>query len=997
MKNKLRFIAFLAASHGLLHTTATASSLEWKGSTTGLGGGTNQTWDTDTTANWWDGASLVKWPAPGGTDDDAVFGGTAGTITITTATANDITFNTNGYTLSGGTLTLNGTTPTITVGGGSGASISSTINGSSGLVKAGGGGLTLSGANGYSGGTTLSGGAITVGNNSALGSGTLTMNGGTLTAGVGPTTTLSNSLQIDGSGSVFNAPSGANLELNGNMTGSGSVSVAGQWAVSLGGNNSGFTGTWTSGSENPNNITSFANANSGSASAAWVLNGGRMVNGNNSSPTISLGSLSGSGGILSNNTSGLVTYSVGGLNTNTTFSGQIQNAWGGGGTTAITKVGSGTWTLTGNNSYSGGTTISGGTIVVGNNSALGSGTIVMNGGTLRAGVSPTTTLSNSLQIDGTGNVFSAPFLYNLELNGNITGSGSVSVAGEWAVALGGNNSGFAGTWTSGSENPNNITRFSTANSGSAGAQWVLNGGRMVSEAAGGSTISLGSLSGTGGILSNNTGGLVTFSIGALNTNTTFSGQIQNAWGGGGTTAITKVGTGQWTVSGNNTYTGPTIVSGGTLELSGTNANGNLQVNGAGALARITGGTTTLASTDGNTYVTGGGTLEIDGGSLVINGGAAYFPVGQHPSTPAGDGTLTLTSGSFTNNNSWGIVLGESNAGTGTINVNGGTFTANDTFNNSGIILYKGVVNLNGGTLITDKIGGSGPGTVNFNGGKLQATGDVADILPNNGNITTTIQSGGLKVGGTPNFTISEGMGGTGGLTKENGNTVTLSGTNGYSGATTVSAGTLALSGGGSIASSAELIVDGTLDVTGISAGTFTVGAAQTLSGNGTVNASGKTLSIEGTHAVGSSPGQQDVTGNLSYASGSIFEWDLDAGTSDPGANTANSGTYDQVGVTGNLTGGGSTFKIVLGLNAFIDAFWNTNKSWSNIFTAGNAFDLGTIFTSFSGSGVDSSGLVAGQGTFTLSSTTLTWTAVPEPTSALAGLLLTAGLLRRRRR
>ena len=42
-------------------------------------------------------------------------------------------------------------------------------------------------------------------------------------------------------------------------------------------------------------------------------------------------------------------------------------------------------------------------------------------------------------------------------------------------------------------------------------------------------------------------------------------------------------------------------------------------------------------------------------------------------------------------------------------------------------------------------------------------------------------------------------------------------------------------------------------------------------------------------------------------------------------------------------------------------------------------------------------LVTGQGQFSFTSNTLNWTAVPEPTSALAGLLITAGLLRRRRR
>ena len=43
------------------------------------------------------------------------------------------------------------------------------------------------------------------------------------------------------------------------------------------------------------------------------------------------------------------------------------------------------------------------------------------------------------------------------------------------------------------------------------------------------------------------------------------------------------------------------------------------------------------------------------------------------------------------------------------------------------------------------------------------------------------------------------------------------------------------------------------------------------------------------------------------------------------------------------------------------------------------------------------GNVGTEGYFTFSGTsTLNWTAVPEPTSALAGILITAGLLRRRR-
>jgi len=149
-------------------------------------------------------------------------------------------------------------------------------------------------------------------------------------------------------------------------------------------------------------------------------------------------------------------------------------------------------------------------------------------------------------------------------------------------------------------------------------------------------------------------------------------------------------------------------------------------------------------------------------------------------------------------------------------------------------------------------------------------------------------------------------------------------------------------------------------------------------------------------------GTQTFSSTLGYGAGSIFEWDLSAAsTTDPGlVSDALTGTYDQVVATGAVTGGAAVFKVVLGGNAFTDAFWDTDKSWTNIFTgAGAPALLSSVFGSFSATGgLDSSGVVAGQGQFTFngSSATLNWSAVPEPTTALAGLLLGAGLLRRRR-
>jgi fibronectin-binding autotransporter adhesin len=76
-----------------------------------LGG--NGTWDT-TTTNWNTGPQ-VAWPSTG-TANEAVFEGTAGTVTISGGvTANKLTFNTGGYTVQSSTLSFNGTTPTIDV------------------------------------------------------------------------------------------------------------------------------------------------------------------------------------------------------------------------------------------------------------------------------------------------------------------------------------------------------------------------------------------------------------------------------------------------------------------------------------------------------------------------------------------------------------------------------------------------------------------------------------------------------------------------------------------------------------------------------------------------------------------------------------------------------------------------------------------------------------------------------------------------------------------
>ena len=189
--------ALLAASAIItLACQASAGSLTWDGSdtsTTGAQGGTG-TWDMATTANWWNGSADAVWPNSG-TDNDAVFAGTAGTVTLSSVTANDIAINTTGYILSGAsTLTLNGSTPTITVASGASASIggntASVIAGSVGLTKSGTGTLVLNGSasHTFTGGVTVKGGGLTLdftnlssASNLIAATNGLTLSGGTLT------------------------------------------------------------------------------------------------------------------------------------------------------------------------------------------------------------------------------------------------------------------------------------------------------------------------------------------------------------------------------------------------------------------------------------------------------------------------------------------------------------------------------------------------------------------------------------------------------------------------------------------------------------------------------------------------------------------------------------------------------------------------------------------------------------------------------------------------
>ena len=188
-----------------------------------------------------------------------------------------------------------------------------------------------------------------------------------------------------------------------------------------------------------------------------------------------IGSLSGSGGTVTNSATGIsvtLTISPSGGSTSA-FSGTIQD---GAGTTSLLISGNGTQILAGSNTYTGGTTISGGTL------QLGDG--VSNNGYLQGNVT-----------DNSALVFANPLAQTF--SGQISGSGGVTMAGSNTLTLSGSNT-FSG-----------VTRINTGtlalgNSSTLGQSTLDTGGSGSMSFGTLTAATFGGLQGTSGlVLANN--------------------------------------------------------------------------------------------------------------------------------------------------------------------------------------------------------------------------------------------------------------------------------------------------------------------------------------------------------------------------------------------------------------------------------------------------------------------------------------------------------------
>lgn len=321
---------------------------------------------------------------------------------------------------------------------GNAVTVSGALSGSGNLVKNGVGVLTLgSAAVSATGTTTINDGGITTANINALPSGAITLNNNaTLSLTANSAQTVGN-LTVNGSNTITAGNTNTIFSVGTIVGGSGSLTVnGGSFVNDFTGSWNGFTGSIALGGTGGYRFF----GNTGSADVAFDL-GTRGISVRSTATGITLGSLTGQAGSSLNGSGGgatqAVTYTIGAKNLSTAFAGTINN---GTGLTSLTKVGTGTLTLSGTNTYTGTTTISAGTLALGANDVFANTSpIVLNGGTLAAATFTDTlgTLdldANSSITFGTGGMFifadsssleSAWGTFTLSIGGNFVNGSSI--------------------------------------------------------------------------------------------------------------------------------------------------------------------------------------------------------------------------------------------------------------------------------------------------------------------------------------------------------------------------------------------------------------------------------------------------------------------------------------------------------------------------------------------------------------------------------------------
>jgi len=932
-----------------------------------------------------------------------------GTLTATASTNNFISGLTTATIQSGGAI-LNNAGYNVTIG---------QILGGSGPATFNGGGITLlAGSNTFAGGITVNNGVLQFTSDAQLGNATngITLNGGQLyNSNSAPVIGSARTITLGSNGGYFMSGWYSNLVYQSSITGQGGLGIV--WdtgTVTLAGSNN-YTGTTTIGTTNAPTWYNHTNANPtlrlGNSNAMTA--GGALAFGtspSNNTATLDLNGFSASVGGLSgasnaritNTASGASTLTLAPSNSSSTFAGTIGN---GAGVIAMVKNGTGTQTLSGQNTYTGGTVINAGTLAFTTNNALlnnaSNGITVNSGGTARFAAynviaNSQSTVSNSITVNTGGTLLNAGDTYNLLGALNLNG-GLVNSAGTNSV----NGIGFQ-----------------------LGGPVTVNGGTNTSVISG-NGIGLNSTSNPTTVFNVLSGG-TTSGVDLLVSGRLVNGSTTN-WPTNLVSSLTKTGSGVMMLSNNNTYTGTTTVAGGTLMMGVNNAittnsavtltnggtinlNGtsqsvrSLQVNGS-AVIQSNGSILTVLSGNGAFSIAGAsntsGSYTLSGGTVTVSN-SGNFQVGQY-----GSGTFTQTGGTV-NTETW-AAIGRFAGSTGVYDISGGSF--NQTGSSSRILIGeegsgtmtisgsgsvtalggvalgwgggRGVLNLNGGTLTAASItganyGGSGTQTLNFNGGTLTATASTNNLI--SGLTTATIQSGGATINdGGHVVAIAQSFEGSGGLTKAGGGMMTLSGTNSYAGPTTITAGTLQAGSLRSFGSNSAIFLSdvsgATLDLNGFSQSVGSLSGGGIRGGNVTLGLGTLSLGNSGDNAtyfggisgsgglLKNGSGTQILAGNNTYAGSTV----ISGGTLQIGNNGTNGtigigSVVNDASLSFNRSNGITVTNQISGTGALVQNGTGTlTLSGAKSYTGGTVINAGALLTGGSETLADSGAVTVNSG------------------------------------
>jgi autotransporter-associated beta strand protein len=694
--------------------------LTWQGGASQFWNSTDANWTSASSGNTYSDGSSV-------TFDDTGSGGTitvAPTAPATTVMPSEIIFNNlnKSYTISGAPIA--GTTSLSILGGGSVA-----LTGTNTFV----GPINVSkGTLSFSSDANLgdSGNGITLGN--AASQGTLVISG---------TFPSSRVLTLDNI-STISVTGANNWTENGQINGGSGVLIKqGSGTLTLGGSGNSYGGSTT---VSMGTLAASAINVVPSGSDLSVASGASFNTGGFNQ---TVGSISGAGGFILGAGS---TLSAGGDNATTTVSGPIT----GGGTLA--KNGTGTLTLSNTGNTFGGSqtvAVNAGTLVISSGSNLGAATnnLALADGSALALNTGSASLTSAQSISvATGPVGSATISFNtvntsstvtptVSLNGQITGSGGLTISGPGIVAP-----------VPGSSAVGVLTLGNTNNSFSGG----LNINNAIITPAAGASLGSGTLTLANAILNlpSNDSTSDPITIGSLGATVnvpsgsfTFNGIVS----GGQNTGVTKIGTGTLVLNGNpSTYNGAWNINAGTVEVASTDSAGG------GNQSPLGTGGTTGGLVQNNSVDIKGGTLKLDVAVGLYDSNKFSPLIFMASGTLIGTGTASYgydaNPGSAMNpgndDASGGLLIDRGTVSSPT-SVTLATLNASDVFTiQNGIMQYDttGTKQTTGVSNATITV--SGPGTILLQSGTVNSGGTT-----NNGSSSTyagswNITSGILQLG-----------------------------------------------------------------------------------------------------------------------------------------------------------------------------------------------------------------------------------------------------------